>query len=70
MSSDEILMEAEEKMIKTEQAVVNEFAAVRTGKAFDFINPYETSLNREVVKYFLDPAIKKELDVKIGRAHV
>ena len=33
MSSDEILMEAEEKMIKTEQAVVNEFAAVRTGKA-------------------------------------
>lgn len=26
-------MEAEEKMIKTEQAVVNEFAGVRTGKA-------------------------------------
>ncbi|MDD5260353.1 MAG: glycosyltransferase [Methylacidiphilales bacterium] len=39
--------------------------AVRTGKAFDFINPNETSLNREVVKYFLDPAIKKELDVII-----
>lgn len=33
MSSDEILMEAEEKMIKTEQVVVNEFAGVRTGKA-------------------------------------
>jgi ribosome recycling factor len=33
MSSDEILIEAEEKMIKTEQVVVNEFAGVRTGKA-------------------------------------
>ena len=33
MSSDEILMEAEEKMIKTETVVVNEFAGVRTGKA-------------------------------------
>src|SRR5260221_4210897 len=33
MSSDEILMEAEEKMIKTEQVVANEFAGVRTGKA-------------------------------------
>jgi len=33
MSSDEILMEAEEKMIKTESVVVNEFAGVRTGKA-------------------------------------
>ena len=33
MSSDEILLEAEEKMIKTEQVVVNEFAGVRTGKA-------------------------------------
>lgn len=33
MSSDEILMEAEEKMIKTEQVVINEFAGVRTGKA-------------------------------------
>jgi ribosome recycling factor len=33
MSSDEILMEAEEKMIKTEQSVVNGFAGVRTGKA-------------------------------------
>src|SRR5882757_8843480 len=33
MSSDEILLEAEEKMIKTEQVVINEFAGVRTGKA-------------------------------------
>lgn len=33
MSSDEILLEAEEKMIKTESVVVNEFAGVRTGKA-------------------------------------
>jgi ribosome recycling factor len=33
MSPDDILLEAEEKMIKTEQVVVNEFAGVRTGKA-------------------------------------
>ncbi|HEY4417775.1 MAG TPA: ribosome recycling factor [Verrucomicrobiae bacterium] len=33
MSPDEILMEAEEKMIKTEQVVGHEFAGVRTGKA-------------------------------------
>ena len=33
MSSDEILLEAEEKMIKTEQVIINEFAGVRTGKA-------------------------------------
>ena len=33
MSPDEILLEAEDKMIKTEQVVVNEFAGVRTGKA-------------------------------------
>jgi ribosome recycling factor len=33
MSPDEILMEAEEKMIKTEQVVSHEFAGVRTGKA-------------------------------------
>src|SRR5882757_5238852 len=33
MSSDEILLEAEEKMIKTEQVVINEFTGVRTGKA-------------------------------------
>jgi ribosome recycling factor len=33
MTSDDILLEAEEKMIKTEQVVVNEFAGVRTGKA-------------------------------------
>jgi ribosome recycling factor len=33
MSTDDILLEAEDKMIKTEQVVVNEFAGVRTGKA-------------------------------------
>jgi ribosome recycling factor len=33
MSLDDFLLEAEEKMIKTENVVVNEFAGVRTGKA-------------------------------------
>jgi ribosome recycling factor len=33
MTLDEILFEAEEKMTKTEQVVMNEFAGVRTGKA-------------------------------------
>lgn len=33
MTPDDILLEAEEKMIKTEQVVANEFAGVRTGKA-------------------------------------
>jgi ribosome recycling factor len=33
MTLDDILLEAEEKMAKTEQVVVNEFANVRTGKA-------------------------------------
>src|SRR5271154_1037906 len=33
MSTDDILLEAEDKMIKTEQVVVHEFAGVRTGKA-------------------------------------
>jgi ribosome recycling factor len=33
MTTDDILLEAEEKMIKTEQVVVNEFSGVRTGKA-------------------------------------
>ncbi len=33
MALDDILLEAEEKMIKTEQVVVHEFAGVRTGKA-------------------------------------
>ncbi|MEY4386803.1 MAG: Ribosome-recycling factor [Verrucomicrobiota bacterium] len=33
MPSDEILLEAEEKMIKSEEVVVREFASVRTGKA-------------------------------------
>jgi len=33
MTPDDILLEAEDKMIKTEQVVINEFAGVRTGKA-------------------------------------
>lgn len=33
MAFDDILLEAEEKMIKTEDVVQHEFAAVRTGKA-------------------------------------
>ncbi len=33
MPMDDILLEAEEKMIKTEEVVVHEFAGVRTGKA-------------------------------------
>jgi glycosyltransferase involved in cell wall biosynthesis len=39
--------------------------AVRTGKAIDFIRPNDHSLNREVARYFLDPRIKKELDIII-----
>jgi len=33
MALDDFLLEAEDKMIKTEQVVVNEFGGVRTGKA-------------------------------------
>ena len=33
MTLDDILLEAEEKMIKTEQVVANDFTGVRTGKA-------------------------------------
>ncbi len=33
MSIDDILLETEDKMLKSEQVVVNEFAGVRTGKA-------------------------------------
>jgi ribosome recycling factor len=33
MTLDDILLEAEDKMIKTEHVVINEFAGVRTGKA-------------------------------------
>jgi ribosome recycling factor len=33
MTLDDVLLEAEDKMIKTEQVVINEFAGVRTGKA-------------------------------------
>ncbi len=33
MTTDDFLLEAEDKMIKTEQVVINEFQGVRTGKA-------------------------------------
>src|SRR6185295_14955489 len=33
MALDDILLEAEEKMLKTEEVVQNEFSGVRTGKA-------------------------------------
>ena len=33
MTPDDILLEAEEKMIKTEEVVQHEFSGVRTGKA-------------------------------------
>jgi len=33
MPIDDILLEAEDKMIKTEQVVQHEFSGVRTGKA-------------------------------------
>jgi ribosome recycling factor len=33
MALDDFLLDAEDKMIKTEQVVVGEFAGVRTGKA-------------------------------------
>jgi ribosome recycling factor len=33
MPLDDILLEAEDKMLKTEQVITNEFAGVRTGKA-------------------------------------
>ena len=33
MTLDDFLLEAEDKMSKTEQVVVNEFSGVRTGKA-------------------------------------
>src|SRR5512143_2152516 len=33
MAMDDFLLEAEDKMIKTEQVVINEFSTVRTGKA-------------------------------------
>jgi ribosome recycling factor len=33
MALDDILLEAEDKMIKTEQVLLNEFSGVRTGKA-------------------------------------
>ena len=33
MALDDILLEAEEKMMKTEEVVQHEFAGVRTGKA-------------------------------------
>jgi ribosome recycling factor len=33
MAMDDFLLDAEDKMLKTEQVVINEFAGVRTGKA-------------------------------------
>ena len=33
MALDDILLEAEERMLKTEEVVQNEFSGVRTGKA-------------------------------------
>ena len=33
MTPDDILLQAEEKMIKTEQVIQHEFAGIRTGKA-------------------------------------
>src|SRR5512143_2539491 len=33
MALDDFLLEAEDKMLKTEQVVINEFAGVRTGRA-------------------------------------
>ncbi len=33
MTLDDFLLDAEDKMSKTEQVVINEFAGVRTGKA-------------------------------------
>jgi glycosyltransferase involved in cell wall biosynthesis len=39
--------------------------AIRSGKAIDFFKPNDPSFNREVVKYFLNPRIKRELDAII-----
>jgi glycosyltransferase involved in cell wall biosynthesis len=39
--------------------------AIRSGKAIDFFKPNDPSFNREVVKYFLNPQVKKELDAII-----
>lgn len=39
--------------------------AIRSGKAVDFFKPNDPSFNREVVKYFLNARIKKELDAII-----
>jgi glycosyltransferase involved in cell wall biosynthesis len=36
--------------------------AVRTGQAFEFFKPGETSLSRELGLFFLDPRLKKALD--------
>lgn len=36
--------------------------AIRTGKAIDFIKPHDSSLNRELATYFLDPRVTARLD--------
>jgi len=46
--------------------------AIRTGQAFDFIKPGETTLSREIGTFFADTKVRKDLDniIEIGRAHV
>ena len=39
--------------------------AVRTGQAFDFIKPGETTLSREFAAFFTDPKVKEALDLII-----
>jgi glycosyltransferase involved in cell wall biosynthesis len=39
--------------------------AIRSGKAIDFFKPNDPSFDREVLKYFLNPRIKRELDTII-----
>ncbi len=50
MALDDILLEAEEKMEKTEQVVINEFSGVRTGKASSSLNPSVWRFTMEVLR--------------------
>ncbi len=52
MSPDEILLEAEEKMIKTEQVVGHEFAGVRTGKASASLIEYTLSPGGTITRHW------------------
>ena len=54
MTLDDILLEAEEKMIKTEQVLVNDFAGVRTGKAAPAL--VEEAVARSVRRFFASSA--------------